>query len=120
LTPDDTPVREQIERIATRLYGASSVDLSPVAEQKVAKLAAQGLDRLPVCMAKTHLSISHDPTQKGRPRGFRLPVRDLYASVGAGFVVALCGDIMLMPGLGRDPAFAHVDIDEDGNTVGLF
>ncbi len=92
----------------------------PAAESRLAQLAKRGLDTLPVCMAKTHLSISHDPSKKGRPRGFRLPVRDMYASVGAGFVVVLCGDIMLMPGLGRDPAFAHVDIDEDGNTVGLF
>jgi formate--tetrahydrofolate ligase len=71
-------------------------------------------------MAKTHLSISHDPAQKGRPRGYRLPIRDVFASVGAGFVVALCGDIMLMPGLGREPAFMKVDIDESGRTVGLF
>ncbi len=113
-------LREQIERIATRLYGADGVEFSPVAEQKLAKFARRGLDTLPVCMAKTHLSISHDPTQKGRPTGFRLPVRDLFASVGAGFVVALCGDIMLMPGLGRHPAFANVDIDDDGTTVGLF
>jgi formate--tetrahydrofolate ligase len=115
-----TPVREQIERIATQLYGADGVEFQPAAQARLAQLAKRGLDRLPVCMAKTHLSISHDPTQKGRPRGFRLPVRDLYASVGAGFVVALCGDIMLMPGLGREPAFVNVDIDEDGNTVGLF
>jgi formate--tetrahydrofolate ligase len=71
-------------------------------------------------MAKTHMSLSHDPTQRGRPAGFRLPIRNLLPSVGAGFVVALCGDIMLMPGLGRRPAFQEVDIDEEGRTVGLF
>jgi formate--tetrahydrofolate ligase len=120
VNPPRTGLREQIEGIATRLYGADGVEFSPVAEQKLAKLARRGLDELPVCMAKTHLSVSHDPTQRGRPRGFRLPVRDLYASVGAGFVVALCGDIMLMPGLGREPAFVHVDIDDEGRTVGLF
>jgi formyltetrahydrofolate synthetase len=115
-----TPIEQQIERIATRLYGADGVEFSPEAEKKLAKLRSRGLGELPVCMAKTHLSISHDPAQKGRPRRFRLPVRDLFASVGAGFVVALCGDIMLMPGLGREPAFMKVDVDESGRTVGLF
>jgi formate--tetrahydrofolate ligase len=120
VNPPGLPLLEQIERIATRLYGAEAVELSPVAQKSLEKLTARGLGELPVCMAKTHLSISHDPTQRGRPRGYRLPVRDLYASVGAGFVVALCGDIMLMPGLGREPAFANVDLDAHGNTVGLF
>ena len=120
VNPRGTPIEQQIERIATRLYGADGVEFSPEAEKKLAKLRSRGLGELPVCMAKTHLSISHDPAQKGRPRGFRLPVRDLFASVGAGFVVALCGDIMLMPGLGREPAFMKVDVDESGRTVGLF
>jgi formate--tetrahydrofolate ligase len=120
VNPPGLPLLEQIERIATGLYGADAVELSPVARKSLEKLTARGLGELPVCMAKTHLSISHDPTQRGRPRGYRLPVRDLYASVGAGFVVALCGDIMLMPGLGREPAFVNVDLDEHGNTVGLF
>jgi formyltetrahydrofolate synthetase len=114
------PLEQQVERIATRLYGAEGVEFSPEALRKIAKLRERGLGQLPVCMAKTHLSISHDPAQKGRPRGFRLPVRDVFASVGAGFVVALCGDIMLMPGLGREPAFMKVDIEESGRTVGLF
>ena len=112
-------VRDQIERIATRLYGARSVELSEVALRSLAKLEARGLAELPVCMAKTHMSLSHDPVQKGRPRDFILPVRDLVPSVGAGFVVALCGDIMLMPGLGREPAFTRMDVDADGTTVGL-
>jgi formyltetrahydrofolate synthetase len=120
VNPPGMPLREQIERIATRVYGAEGIELSPAAEKSLAKLVGRGLGELPVCMAKTHLSISHDPTQKGRPTGYRLPVRDLYASVGAGFVVVLCGDIMLMPGLGREPAFAQVDIDENGKPIGLF
>jgi len=120
INPPGLDIEQQIERIATRLYGAASVEYSTEAERKLARLAHLGLDRLPVCMAKTHMSLSHDPSQRGRPRGFRLPIRDLFPSVGAGFVVALCGDIMLMPGLGRDPAFAHVDIDQHGRTVGLF
>src|SRR5207237_899813 len=92
-------LRDQIERIATRLYGARSVELSETATKSMRKLEARGLAELPVCMAKTHMSLSHVPAQKGRPEGFVLPVRDLIPSVGAGFVVALCGDIMLMPGL---------------------
>jgi len=120
VNPPGLPLEQQVERIATRLYGAEGVEFSPEALRKLAKLRERGLGELPVCMAKTHLSLSHDPAQKGRPRGFRLPVRDVFASVGAGFVVALCGDIMLMPGLGREPAFMKVDIDESGRTVGLF
>jgi len=120
VNPPGLPLEQQVERIATRLYGAEGVEFSPEALRKLAKLRERDLGQLPVCMAKTHLSISHDPAQKGRPRGFRLPVRDVFASVGAGFVVALCGDIMLMPGLGREPAFMKVDIDESGRTVGLF
>jgi formate--tetrahydrofolate ligase len=119
LNPPGTPVGEQIERIATRLYGADGVELSPTAERALARLAERGLDRLPVCMAKSHLSLSHDPALKGRPRGFTLPVRDLVASVGAGFVIALCGDQLLMPGLGREPAFTRMDIDAEGRVVGL-
>jgi len=120
VNPPGLALTEQIERIATRLYGAEGVDYLPAARRKLDRLTAQGLGDLPVCMAKTHMSISHDPFQKGRPTGYRLPVRDLLPSVGAGFVVALCGDIMLMPGLGRNSAFAKVDIDEEGRTIGLF
>jgi formate--tetrahydrofolate ligase len=119
VNPAETPIREQIERIATRLYGADGVEYSEVAGRALARLAERGLGRLPVCMAKSHLSLSHDPALKGRPRGFTLPVRDLVPSVGAGFVVALCADQMLMPGLGRSPAFTRMDVDEDGGVVGL-
>jgi len=112
-------IREQIERIATRLYGARSVEFADAAVRSMKKLEDRGLAELLVCMAKTYMSLSHDPAQKGRPEGFVLPVRDLVPSVGAGFVVALCGDIMLMPGLGRDPAFARMDVDLSGTTVGL-
>ena len=119
LHPPGTPIREQIERIATCLYGADDVELSPAAERSLARLTDRGLDRLPVCMAKTHLSLSHDPSLKARPGGFTLPVRDLVPSVGAGFVVVLCGDQMLMPGLGREPAFTRMDVDSEGRVVGL-
>jgi formyltetrahydrofolate synthetase len=120
LTPDGTPLREQIEAIATRIYGAEGVDFLPQAEKDLARMDALGFGTLPVCMAKTHLSLSHDPTLLNRPVGFRLPVRGLVPSAGAGFVVALCGDMQRMPGLGKTPAFMGVDIDEQGRTVGLF
>jgi len=120
LTPDGTPLRTQIEAIAIELYGAAGVDFAPQAEKDLARMDALGFGTLPVCMAKTHLSLSHDPTLLNRPSGFRLPVRSLVPSAGAGFVVALCGDMQRMPGLGRTPAFMSVDIDETGRTVGLF
>jgi formate--tetrahydrofolate ligase len=119
LNPPDTPIADQLETIATRLYGAAGVELSETAQGALSRFEARGLGRLPVCVAKTHRSLSHDPARKGRPRGFTLPVRDLVASVGAGFAVALCADQMLMPGLGREPAFTRMDVDADGRTVGL-
>jgi formate--tetrahydrofolate ligase len=120
LTPPGTPVEDQIEVIATRLYGADGVDYLPQALKDLARIRALGMGEAPVCMAKTHLSISHDPTLLNRPRGFRLPIRSVVPSAGAGFVVALCGDMQRMPGLGRTPNFTGVDIDERGRTVGLF
>ena len=120
LTPDGASLKEQIEAIATRLYGADGVDFLPQAENDLARMDALGFGTLPVCMAKTHLSLSHDPALLNRPIGFRLPVRGLVPSAGAGFVVALCGDMQRMPGLGKTPAFMNVDIDDEGRTVGLF
>jgi formyltetrahydrofolate synthetase len=120
INPPGLSIRDQIERIAQRVYGADGAEFLPEAERRLAVLKERDLDTLPVCMAKTHMSLSHDPAQRGRPRGFRLPIRNVLPSVGAGFVVALCGDIMLMPGLGREPAFHQVDIDDQGRTVGLF
>jgi formate--tetrahydrofolate ligase len=120
LTPPGTPLKQQIETIATRLYGADGVDYLPQAEKDIAQMEALGFGDAPVCMAKTHLSLSHDPTLLNRPRGWRLPVRGVVPSAGAGFVVVLCGDMQRMPGLGRTPAFMNIDIDEQGRTVGLF
>jgi formate--tetrahydrofolate ligase len=120
LTPEGTPLKAQIEAIATRIYGADGVDYLPQAEKDIARMGALGFGTAPVCLAKTHLSLSHDQTLLNRPRGYRLPVRELVPSAGAGFVVVLCGDMQRMPGLGREPAFTKVDIDEDGTTVGLF
>jgi formate--tetrahydrofolate ligase len=120
LTPDGTPLRDQIETIATALYGADGVDFLPQAEADLARMDLLGFGTVPVCMAKTHLSLSHDPTLLNRPRGFRLPVRGLVPAAGAGFVVVLCGDMQRMPGLGATPNFTTVDIDRDGRTIGLF
>jgi formate--tetrahydrofolate ligase len=120
LTPEGTPIKEQIEAIALRLYGAEGVDYLPQAEKDIARMDELGFGRLPVCMAKTHLSLSHDPLLLNRPTGFRLPVRGVVPSAGAGFVIVLCGDMQRMPGLGRTPNFMGVDIDDEGRTVGLF
>jgi formate--tetrahydrofolate ligase len=120
LYPQDAPIAEKIETVATRIFGAAAVELSPVAERKIAEFEKQGLGNLPVCMAKTHLSLSHDPTLRNAPEGYTLPVRDIRAYTGAGWLVPLCGDILQMPGLGRNAAVYDIDIDADGRTVGLF
>jgi formyltetrahydrofolate synthetase len=116
----DEPIADKIEKIATRVYGADGIELLPAALEKIVRYTEQGLDRVPICMAKTHLSLSHDPTVMGAPTGFTLPVRDLRAYTGSGWIVALCGDMQTMPGLGVTPALQNVDIDADGTTLGLF
>ncbi len=120
LYPLDAPIKEKIETIATKIYGADGVDYLPAAEDKIKLYTKWGFDRLPINMAKTHLSLSHDQNLKGRPRGYRVPIRDVRASVGAGFLYPLCGEMRTMPGLPSVPAFTYVDIDDQGRTVGLF
>ncbi|HEX6446382.1 MAG TPA: formate--tetrahydrofolate ligase [Streptosporangiales bacterium] len=120
LYPDDDDLRTKIATIATRIYGAGGVEYAPAAARQLDSYERAGLGRLPICMAKTHLSLSADPTAKGAPTGWTLPVREVRASVGAGFIYPICGEMRTMPGLGADPAAAHVDIDEHGATVGLF
>lgn len=120
LYPDDASIKEKIETIATEIYGADGVDYLPAAEAKIELYTQSGYANLPICMAKTHLSLSHDPSLKGRPVGWRLPIRDIRASVGAGFLYPLCGDMRTMPGLPKTPAGDAIDIDADGNVVGLF
>jgi formate--tetrahydrofolate ligase len=115
----DTPIREQIQTLARRIYGAADVEFLPECQKRIDWLTERGMGTLPVCMSKTHLSLSHDPALKGRPRGFTLPVRNVYPSAGAGFVVALAGDIQLMPGLGREPAYTRIDIEPSGQITGL-
>jgi formyltetrahydrofolate synthetase len=118
--PLDAPIEEKIRLIATRVYGADGVELLPVAKKKAAEWDQTDLGRLPICMAKTHLSLSHDPALKNAPTGFTVTVRDLRPYTGAGWIVALCGEMMTMPGLGKSPAAFAIDIDERGETVGLF
>ena len=118
--PIDAPIDAKIEAIATRVYGAGSVLFLQTAKDKIKQYTANGLDRLPICMAKTHLSLSHDPALANAPTGFEVTVRDVRAYTGAGWLVALCGTMQTMPGLGASPAAFNVDIDEDGRTVGLF
>jgi formyltetrahydrofolate synthetase len=121
LYPLEWSIKEKIEAIATQIYGADGVDYSPEAEAKIELYTRLGFDKLPICMAKTHLSLSHDPEWKGVPTGFRLPVRDIRASVGAGFLYPLCGTMRTMPGLPTRPAFYDVDLDlTTGRVVGLF
>jgi methylenetetrahydrofolate dehydrogenase (NADP+)/methenyltetrahydrofolate cyclohydrolase/formyltetrahydrofolate synthetase len=121
LYPLEASIKEKIEIIATQIYGADGVDYSPEAEAKIELYTRLGFANLPMCMAKTHLSLSHDPNLKGVPKGFRLPIRDIRASVGAGFLYPLCGTMRTMPGLPTRPVFYDVDLDlETGLVVGLF
>lgn len=113
-------IKRKIETIAREIYRADGVDYTPEAETQIANFEKNGFGNMPICMAKTHLSFSADPKLKGAPTGFRLPIKEVRASVGAGFIYPLCGDMSTMPGLGADPAAHRVDIDENGNVVGLF
>jgi formate--tetrahydrofolate ligase len=119
LYPDEASLREKIETVATAVYGADGVDYDLKAARDLDRYERNGFGRLPVCIAKTHLSISSDSSLKGAPTGWRLPVREVRASVGAGFIYPICGDMRTMPGLGGDPAAHHIDIDENGEIVGL-
>jgi formyltetrahydrofolate synthetase len=116
----EASIEAKIEAIARRVYGADGIVLLPPARAKIDQFTKLGLEKLPICMAKTHLSLSHDPALTNAPTGFAVTVRDLRAYTGAGWIVALCGDMQTMPGLGKTPAAVNVDIDEDGQTVGLF
>jgi formate--tetrahydrofolate ligase len=118
--PLDDSIERKIEAIVTRVYGGDGILLQPAARKKIEELERVGFDKLPICMAKTHLSLSHDPTLANAPTGFTVTVRDIRAYTGAGWLVALCGDMQTMPGYGRTPAAHSVDIDDEGRTVGLF
>jgi formate--tetrahydrofolate ligase len=116
----ELPIKEKIETIARKIYGAESVTYLPAAERAIRSYTRLGYDKLPVCMAKTHLSLSANPALRGRPEGFEVIVRDVRVSAGAGFVYALLGEMNTMPGLGSHPGGLNVDIDDEGNILGLF
>ncbi|HEY5572126.1 MAG TPA: formate--tetrahydrofolate ligase [Anaerolineales bacterium] len=120
LYPLDYSIKQKIETIAARVYGADGVDYTPQAEKQIAAYEKAGFGNLPICMAKTHLSLSHDPALKGVPAGFIVPIREVRASVGAGFIYPLLGEMRTMPGLPSRPVFMDVDLDEEGKVVGLF
>ncbi len=119
LYTDDMSLKGKIETVATKVYGADGVDYSAQAEKQLSTYTSAGFGNLPVCIAKTHLSISSDPSLKGAPTGWTLPVREVRASVGAGFVYPICGDMRTMPGLGKTPAALAIDIDANGDIVNL-
>ena len=119
LYPLDALIKDKIETIAKKIYGAGSVEYSELAENKIRLYTERGWDKLPVCMAKTPLSLSHDPKLKGAPTGFTLPVRDIRVYTGAGFIAPLCGSIQTMPGLPSHPRGENIDINKEGEICGL-
>ena len=118
--PLDVPIADKVEAVCRRVYGADGVVFLPAAQEKIEQFTANGYDKLPICMAKSHLSLSHDPTLLNAPTGFTVTVRDIRAYTGSGWLVPLLGDMQTMPGYGVTPAAVNVDIDENGRTVGLF
>ena len=120
LYPDEMPIRDKIETVARRVYGADGVIYDPLAERKIEQFTRDGLAHLPICMAKTHMSLSADDSLYNAPTGFTIPIRDVRAYTGAGWLVPLCGEIRQMPGLGKTAAAFDIDIDANGEIVGLF
>jgi formate--tetrahydrofolate ligase len=120
LYPSQATLKEKIEALATKIYGADGVDYTSLASKQLDGYEKNGFGSLPVCIAKTQYSLSHDASLKGAPTGFRLPVREVRASVGAGFIYPICGDMRTMPGLASRPAAISIDLDENGNIVGLY
>lgn len=120
LYPVEWSIKQKIEQIATEIYRADGVDYTPEADKQIETFEKNGFGNLPICMAKTHLSFTADPAIKGAPTGFRLPIREVRASVGAGFIYPLCGEMRTMPGLSKSPAAERVDLNDEGNIVGLF
>lgn len=120
LYPDEATIEQKIETIAREIYRADGVDYLPAARTAIKRYTKMGMDKLPICMAKTQYSFSDDPKKVGAPTGFRMTIRELHLSAGAGFLYAICGDMMTMPGLGSKPALLKIDIDENGDIQGLF
>ena len=117
---DDCSIEEKIDAVVRKVYGGDGITVTPKAKKEIEKLTALGFDELPVCIAKTQYSFSDDPTKLGAPSGFKVTVRNVKISAGAGFVVVLTGDILTMPGLPKSPAAERIDVDENGKITGLF
>lgn len=120
LYDEKEPIIKKIEDVATKVYGAKSVAVSPTAKKQIKQLEDLGFGELPICMAKTQYSLSDDPSLLGRPENFELGVREVYVSAGAGFIVVLTGSVMTMPGLPKHPAAFDIDVNEEGIITGLF
>ena len=120
LYPDDQTIEQKIETLATEIYGADGVDYEPAAREAIERYTRWGLSDLPICMAKTQLSISHDKSLRGRPSGYRFPIRDVRVSAGAGFLYPLAGTMRTMPGLPKRPGLLRIHVDDDGRPAGLF
>ena len=116
----DQPIEAKIETIARRMYGADGIEILPEAREQIDRYARQGFAHLPICMAKTHLSLSHDPALKGVPTGFTVPIRSVRLSAGARFLYPLCGAMQTMPGLSTRPGYYDIDLDDNGQVIGLF
>jgi formate--tetrahydrofolate ligase len=116
----DLSIEDKIKKIATEIYGAKDVEFAPAAVKQIERLKKFGFDKLPICMAKNQYSLSDDPTLLGRPEGFTINIREVYVSAGAGFIVALTGTIMTLPGLPKTPAAYNIDVTNDGKITGLF
>ena len=117
---DDMTIEEKIEAVTRKIYGGDGITVLPAAKKQIAALTALGFDKLPICVAKTQYSFSDDPTKLGAPEGFKITIKNVKVSAGAGFVVVLTGDIMTMPGLPKVPAAERIDVDENGKITGLF
>jgi formyltetrahydrofolate synthetase len=120
LYPDEAPLGEKILTIVKEIYGGDGIELTPAAQKSLKLYESMGFGNLPICMAKTQYSISHDAALKGAPKGFTVPIREIRLSAGAGFVTPLCGEMRTMPGLPSKPGGENIDIDAEGNVVGLF
>jgi formate--tetrahydrofolate ligase len=117
--PLEWPIVDKLTEIVRRVYGGDGVELEPRARRQLEKIRAWGFEHLPICIAKTPYSFSHDPTRLGRPRGFRMPIREVRLAAGAGYVYALAGEISTMPGLPREPAARRIDVTPQGMIVGI-
>src|SRR6185295_17909026 len=113
------PLKDKMERIVTQMYGGAGIEFTSIAEEKLNQLTEQGFGELPVCIAKTHLSLTHEEKHKGRPKNFKIPIRDVRLAAGAGYIIAVCNEIRTMSGMPAHPALEAIEIDDEGTIKGL-